>query len=184
MSDTSLVSRVLYFSGAWLYVLLQTDDTVFGVLFNNDQDNPNPRFGTMSTADRSAGVEHALGIVSWWPEAIARFLGSATGTPVAGTPDAEEAYRRGRNDANAEFEEWKRRATETAHEYADNNDLCSEFDRCMTEIGLEPRGGQTYRVTFDVTVSRGTDAYDILPEVSDYEPGEVEDWTRISVERI
>ena len=70
----------------------------------------------------------------------------------------------GRREANATFDAWKARAEEIAHEYADRNELCSEFDRCMEEVGLSPRGGHTYDVTYRVTVPRGTDPYDLDAE--------------------
>lgn len=50
------------------------------------------------------------------------------------------------------FEAWKERATQVAHEYAETNSLCGEFDRCMEEIGLSPRE-RSYNVTTHITVS-------------------------------
>jgi hypothetical protein len=80
-----------------------------------------------------------------------------------------QAYARGVNDgrtaASREFDAWKARATETAHEYADRNELCSEFDRCMEDIGLEPRSGREYLVTYRVTLPRtGTDPWSLDAE--------------------
>lgn len=37
------------------------------------------------------------------------------------------------------FEAWKGRATDIAHEYAEDNDLCSRFDDAMRDIGLPER---------------------------------------------
>lgn len=64
-------------------------------------------------------------------------------TPTAPQETPEEAYLRGRRDAEEaarrEMEAWKARATEIAHTYANDNGLCSEFDRCMVDVGLTPR---------------------------------------------
>jgi len=51
----------------------------------------------------------------------------------------DEARRDERRRLTDEFETWKARATEIAHQYADDNSLCSEFDRCMEAVGLPPR---------------------------------------------
>jgi hypothetical protein len=62
-----------------------------------------------------------------------------------------EGRREGRRSANEEFESWKRMANETAIQYANDNSLCSEFDRCMLAIGLEPR--DSYERNWEVTVT-------------------------------
>jgi hypothetical protein len=90
-------------------------------------------------------------------------------TPVDATPEATpetftpeqvaarvaEAVREARQETRAalsrEFESWKQTATEVAHRYADENSLCREFDRCMLEIGLEPR--DSYRRDWEVTLT-------------------------------
>jgi hypothetical protein len=64
----------------------------------------------------------------------------------------EEGKREQRRTDVDEFERWKSNATEIAHSYADDNSLCSEFDRCMEEIGLEPRTRE-YVVEFRMTVT-------------------------------
>lgn len=50
------------------------------------------------------------------------------------------------------FEAWKRRATEIAHEFADRHNLCSVFDDVMEEIGLEPRTRE-WDVNISVTLT-------------------------------
>ncbi len=52
----------------------------------------------------------------------------------------------------SEHDEWKRRATVTAHEYAERHDLCQEFDRCMEAIGLEGRE-RDYTVPVEVNLT-------------------------------
>ena len=77
------------------------------------------------------------------------------------TPDTSEADALRERIANLEesarrqareFEAWKARATEIAHQYAEDNSLCGEFDRCMEDIGLEPRT-RDYAVHFTLYVS-------------------------------
>lgn len=86
-----------------------------------------------------------------WVQNVGTFLAQSanrvdTSTP---TPDVAEAVRQARQEQREEdrraFEAWKERATETAHEYANNNSLCVEFDKCMRDIGLRGRERQ-YRV--------------------------------------
>lgn len=63
-----------------------------------------------------------------------------------------EAKREERIRLTREFDQWKENATEIAHQYANDNSLCGEFDRCMSEIGLRPRDRE-WAVTFTVTVT-------------------------------
>lgn len=117
--------------------------------------------------------------------ALATFLVGA-GLPDPTGPDTspeglESARREGAAEVQRRWDEWKDEATRVAHEYADNNSLCSEFDRCMEEIGLEPRGPITYRVTYTIAVPRGTDPWDydmedLYNEAEDgtYRPSNVE----------
>jgi len=68
--------------------------------------------------------------------------------------DLDRARAEGRQEAEQEFDRWKESATETAHQYAADNGLCSQFDRCMVDIGLRPRTReQTFRVTVTRTVT-------------------------------
>jgi hypothetical protein len=62
------------------------------------------------------------------------------------------AERRAVAEAERRFERWKDEATEQAHQYADNNNLCGEFDKFMVSIGLRPRL-RTYSVTVAVNMS-------------------------------
>lgn len=72
-------------------------------------------------------------------------------------PDREirAAKREARQEAVTEFEAWKSHANEVAIQYANDNSLCSEFDRCMIAIGLEPRDTfeREWEVTFSYTVT-------------------------------
>jgi hypothetical protein len=104
--------------------------------------------------------------------------------------DLDAAKREGRREAEREFEEWRQRATEIAHQYADDNSLCGEFDRCMEEVGLEPRNRE-YEVTvteertytFTMTARDSDDAYnEARDRYTDLGYGEVTDVT-VDVER-
>ena len=67
------------------------------------------------------------------------------------TPETVHAFRANENDdpdtsvgvavtqMYRRFEAWKARATDIAHEYANDNDLCSRFDDAMRDIGLPER---------------------------------------------
>jgi hypothetical protein len=68
----------------------------------------------------------------------------------------QEATARTRTALLEEFEAWKRRASEIACEYADENNLCGEFERCMEDIGLEGRHRE-YVVSFSLTVTARND---------------------------
>lgn len=58
----------------------------------------------------------------------------------------------------SEFESWKQRATGIAHDYANNNSLCREFDRAMVAIGLPPRFTSVkIRLEFPLEVSDPND---------------------------
>jgi hypothetical protein len=78
--------------------------------------------------------------------------------------EAREAAKREADDA---LEDFKRAANARAVEYAEQNGLCSEFERCMEDIGLLGReewhdeNDDTYRVTFTVSVDvQARDEYD------------------------
>lgn len=131
--------------------------------YNGNTNDPLSRLG----ADVLDELTRFLGQTS---PTLAAAVASSGDTPATVTGESvEEAYARGqreaREQASREFEAWKAQATATAHEYADENDLCSEFDRCMSEIGL-PTRARTYDVTYRVTVDRAT--------IAEY--GDVEDW--------
>lgn len=177
----------------WFYVIAcLPDGKAFGVNVGSNAATVSPegsgfRFDT-ATVEHYGEPDSLSRLSSTVLDALSSFL-VAAGLPAVTGTDAhetrEEAYARGVTDgrtaATREFDAWKASATETAHEYADRNDLCSEFDRCMTEIGLEPRGGHTYRVTFDVTLPRGEDPWDY--DMEDLQ-GISEDWERVAVERV
>lgn len=93
-------------------------------------------------------------------EALSAFLGArGIALPEEDTEERVRAAVRAREaELRAEFEAWKENATEVAHSYADENDLCGEFDRCMRDIGLRPRKREYY-VSGTVTVSRFVSAY-------------------------
>lgn len=55
-----------------------------------------------------------------------------------------------------EFEAWKEHATRVAHEYADDAELCEQFDNCMEAIGL-PSRRREYVVTINYTVTARND---------------------------
>lgn len=69
-----------------------------------------------------------------------------------------EARQAQRLEDLSEFEAWKERASEIACQYADDNNLCGEFERCMEEIGLTGRRRE-YVVSLSLTVeARDADA--------------------------
>lgn len=70
--------------------------------------------------------------------------------------DVDRLVREARAAKDEEFQQWKERANEVAIEYAIENDLCGEFERCMEEIGFRGRN-EDYTVTFTVTVSARND---------------------------
>jgi hypothetical protein len=95
-------------------------------------------------------------------EAVEDVPSSEPEAPVTYTADDVEAARReGRAAAEREFQAWKDRATQVAHQYADDNSLCGEFDRCMEEIGLPTRVRER---TFYVTVRVAVDVEAALDE--------------------
>ena len=63
----------------------------------------------------------------------------------------EQARAEERERLTRQFDEWKERANDVAIEYAENNDLCGEFERCMEEIGFRGRYSE-YDVTVSVTL--------------------------------
>jgi hypothetical protein len=79
------------------------------------------------------------------------------------------AFRRGKDEANAEHQAWIERSVALAHQYADDNDLCSRFDEFMQELGLPGRQRDfnvDVCITFNVTVTaRGATAEDAMNEV-------------------
>lgn len=161
----------------WFYLVSVLGDVLFGVAFSNSNpDGAAPVAGTVASSlvfDGSRGgySHHPVTVVAWWPNMLAEFFrtltpGTTSGT-TSGDQTTDQAYRRGvadgRAEASREFDAWKARAEEIAHEYADSNELCSEFDRCMQDVGLSPRR-RTYDVTYRVTLPRGIDVDDLDAE--------------------
>lgn len=159
--------------GRRLYVLAVTGDTLHGVTVDDEPGH----VSSWTSTDYSVNVSHPLGYEfgrdpahRWEEQVIAFFTGPAAQAEERQLFTREElaaAVNRARDEVSAEaaraFEEWKERATEVAHEYADNNDLCSEFDRCMEEIGLPTRRVE-YDVTYRVVLERGTDPHGLDAE--------------------
>lgn len=88
-------------------------------------------------------------------DAVAEYFRGATPAVPPTVPDSEaldQARREGAAEVQARWDRWAEDATETAHRYANNNNLCGEFDRCMEEIGLRPRT-RDYTVSMTVTLS-------------------------------
>ena len=54
-------------------------------------------------------------------------------------PDATRQLAQAVHSMHTAFEAWRSRATEIAHDYANENDLCERFDQAMREIGLPVR---------------------------------------------
>lgn len=149
----------------WFYVIAILSPTrVFGVVLGTSlvahrPEGPGLRFDTAEVSqwtdgNRTLGDAHSDIVAALAGFLVAAGLPDPTTSHSGETP--AEAYHRGEIDgrmsAQREFEAWKARATETAHTYADNNSLCSEFDRCMEEIGLDPRI-RSYRVDLDVSAT-------------------------------
>lgn len=66
--------------------------------------------------------------------------------------EVDRLVREAREAKDREFEQWKEHANDIAIEYARENDLCGEFERCMEEIGFRGRESD-YCVTFTVNVT-------------------------------
>lgn len=162
-AEMFIPGRVAYFQQNgrnWLYLVIVTDESAYGVHFSNNERNPIAEWVTIPRHRfTDTPLTHPLTAVSWWPGIIAGFLGTRSPEGLSGAPSGTsesdvasavaEAKREQRLADIQEFERWKANATATAHEYANNNSLCSEFDRCMEEIGLEPRS-RDYEVTFTI----------------------------------
>lgn len=75
----------------------------------------------------------------------------------------EEATRTERYRLQQEHQRWIDSLVEDAHQYANDNNLCGEFDRFMADHDLPTRECD-YRVTFSVsvTVARDSDRSDIV----------------------
>lgn len=156
----------------WFYVVAALPGmNVFGVNVGTnssfyaplDEDGFRLETATVDTYTTVTGLDRLSGDVR---ERLATFLRdsglsvqTSPETPAEPTSEALAAAKaEGRAEATAEFDRWKEFATETAHEYANDNDLCGEFDRCMTEIGLRPRQREFY-VEAHVTVSYNVGRY-------------------------
>lgn len=88
-------------------------------------------------------------------DAVAEYFRGTTPAVPPTVPDSEaldRARREGAAEVQARWDRWSEDATETAHRYADDNNLCGEFDRCMEEIGLPPRS-RDYTVTLSLNVA-------------------------------
>lgn len=108
---------------------------------------------------------------SWHPASV-------TLTPAELSAKIEVAKREERRRLQAEFETWKERANETAIQYARDNSLCGEFERCMEEIGFRGREEEfTVRIYTTVTVT-ARDADQARDEAYEY-PGNMSagDWS-------
>lgn len=156
----------------WLYVVAVFADMLFGVAFTNDQSNPRPEWVTVprdtTRADDAPGmsaIRHPLTVVPWWPEMLADFFRGAANQDqdaprVAGDQDQDQAYQRGVADGTASekarHDAWLSSLVSDAHQFADDNSLCSEFDRFMEEHGLPTRVREheiEYTLTATVTYS-------------------------------
>lgn len=174
-----------------VYVVAVTEGTVHGVMIDTD-DHRNgavsARAGwyvggwfsvtldaAFSTPDGHVYVYDVMEVLGW-PEGLATFLRQSsahTCNAESTSTDLDTVRREARDEQRradlAEFERWKEDATQTAHRYADNNNLCGEFDRCMEEIGLAPRE-RDYCGTVVVTVNlsaTGRDADDAAEAMAD-----------------
>lgn len=141
-----------------------------------------PRSATLWTDDRHPGYRG-------WHVPVGRWTPVPTpnSTPTPDTPTTDD-YARGVADGRAalqrEVDAWKEAATRRAHEYARDNGLCSEFDRCMRDIGLPDRDEfsivkdwevemertvtVTERATFTVTAEDEDAARDIAEGYDDW----------------
>lgn len=86
------------------------------------------------------------------PGQLMTMLATFHGYAVEREQERTRSALRRLGEARDEFDSWKERATETAHAYANRNDLCGEFDRCMEDIGLPGRAvDHTVSVTVTIT---------------------------------
>lgn len=208
--------RVVYAGGlddgrdlSWLYVVAVTGDLVSGVRFDNTGRNGEHRTGFFGVSvdallNQSAGLPtHPLSVVDWWPETVATFLAAPSSFPDVTLPQVAPAPApdlSGDMIDRAEIVRKLTRASEVASQYADDNSLCGEFERCMEAIGLQDLGltslrerERLYDVTYDhetecdtcghettesttvqvwITARNDDHAWDVLTEGgTDYMPG-------------
>ena len=183
--DTGNGTRMPY---PWLYVVAVVGDIVSGVLFNNDRaDTASPRFyGTtleaVVTRNGSDGNVHShpLTVLGWWPEVVSKYLAAPATFPDVTLPDVAPAptpVLSGETIAREVIVARLEEASRIASDYADSNELCGEFERCMEAIGLQDLGLKSvrereryYRVTFTREVSG--ECPECGHEREDTEPGE------------
>lgn len=104
-------------------------------------------FSDWQSTSYSTSVEHLKGVRLRVHSVQSAPAAESTETPEAPAEvtfaytaaDLERARLEGRQAAEETFQEWKDAATRTAHQYAEDNSLCGEFDRCMEAIGLPTR---------------------------------------------
>lgn len=139
-----------------LYVVAIVDGIVSGPVIDGNY-NVNEWLSVPLDTLPESPYTYPLGEVGAWPANVASFLARSG---QASTTDQDELVRRAKAEQRAadvaEFEAWKESATETAHAYANENSLCSEFDRCMSDIGLRPR---EHEIAVDVEVTRSVTVY-------------------------
>lgn len=155
----------------WLYVVVPTGpDTAYGVNLGTSLTGsryPDESYGTGLSWITGTGIVPEYGVRTLGDlsgeqtEALASFLRSHGLSLPADTEGASEGHS-GPSEAEvreevtreltARFESWKSSLVSDAHEFADENDLCGEFDRFMREHGLSERT-RSYEVSWTATIT-------------------------------
>lgn len=139
-----------------------------GILGRVDQGVGARLRGSVLTASGMQTV--ALPPVAWQVPVEARG-GGFTGVDVDAAVRALAEVHIGAEKAAQGYEAWKARTVARAHEYADDNDLCSRFDDFMEEVGLPSRRRSenvsvevTVNVEVEVELGRHDDAVDFITD--------------------
>ena len=133
---------------SWLYVVAVVGDIVSGVRFDNSSRAGNHNLGWFGTTvdalmAQSTVPTHNLSVVDWWPDVVAEFLATPATFPDVTLPSVAPAPTpelSGETIPREHIVTRLTRAAEIASQYADDNALCGEFERCMEAIGLQDLG--------------------------------------------
>lgn len=156
----------------WLYVVVPTGpDTAYGVnlgaslgtsVYLGTDCGTGPAWITGTDIRPQHGARTLGDLSQPQTEALASFLRSHGLTlstkPTSGSGDefpealVERVKRETEQRLTERFESWKSSLVSDAHEFADENNLCGEFDRFMREHDL-PEREREYAVNYSVTLS-------------------------------
>lgn len=156
---STLVGKAVYATGVgYVYLIGVFGDLITGVFPRRENGEWVTSLVTLDKSTVDNTFAYDLSDFPLWVEPLAaHFREAATagqnGTSEAPTADAlAEAREAGKREAEERHERFMAALVSDAHEYANDNDLCGEFDRFMEEHGL-PRREREYEVTFTITYS-------------------------------